>query len=402
MSLARRILLPAALLVALGLGVAVVAQIEGANDRGVPPIDSSANYEIGGVEVDVSAKTANQAREFGWRLAQRRGWKMLWGRVNGQPPAAAPNLSDGQLDQMVAGIAVENEQIGEHRYIARLGVLFDRGRAGPLLGIEGAGIRSAPMLVIPVMWSGGVPQSFEHRTEWQKAWARFRSGGSPMDYVRPVGSGLDPLLLNVGQAGRPGRGQWRALLDQYGAADIVVPTVHLQRRWPGGPVAAEFTALHGPDGEVLARFTLSATDADAMLRMLDEGVQRIDAAYAQALRAGLLRTDSSLSVVPEAVADLPEEAPLDPDAPVALAGASTTIVVQADTPDDAARARIESGLRQIGGVREVAVDSLALGGISVLRVAYDGDPAAFRAALTAAGYAFDEAGGGVRIRRAAP
>lgn len=402
MKVPRRILLPTALLAALGLAVAVVAQIEGASDRGVPPIDSSANYEIGGVEVDVSAKTADQARQFGWRLAQRRGWKMLWGRVNGQPPAAAPNLSDGQLDQMIAGIAVEDEKIGAHRYIARLGVLFDRGRAGPLLGVEGAGIRSAPMLVIPVMWSGGVPQSFEHRTEWQKAWARFRSGGSPMDYVRPVGSGLDPLLLNVAQAGRPGRGQWRALLEQYGAADIVVPTVRIERRWPGGPVAAIFTAVHGPDGTVLAHFALTAADADAMPRMLDEGVQRIDAAYAEALRAGRLRIDTALSVVPEAVADLPEEAPLDTDAPVALAGAGATVVVQVDTPDDAARARIEAALRQIGGVRAVTIDSLALGGVSVMRVAFDGDPAAFRAALTAAGFTIEEGGGNLRLRRPGP
>ena len=383
---------------ALGLATALVAQIEG-NDRGVPPIDSSANYEIGGVEVDVSAKTAEQARSFGWRLAQRRGWKALWAKVNNASPDAAPNLSDGQLDQMVAGIAVEDEQIGAHRYIARLGVLFDRGRAGPLLGVEGSGIRSQPMLVIPVLWDGGVPQSFEHRTEWQKAWARFRSGGSPMDYVRPVGSGLDPLLLNVGQAGRPGRGQWRTLLDQYGAADVIVPTVRIERRWPGGPVVAQFTAIHGPDGEMLASFTLTAADSAGLARMLDDGVQRIDAAYAEALRDGRLRTDTSLTVEPAAVPDLPEEASQDTDATVALPGAASTMVVQVDTPDDAARAGIEGVLRGIAGVRSVAVDSLALGGVSVMRVGFDGDPAAFRAALTAAGFAIEESGGGMRLRR---
>jgi len=396
-----RILLVPAGMATIGLGAIAWAQIEG-NDRGVPPIDSSANYEIGGVQVDVSAKTADQARAFGWRLAQRRGWKLLWGRVNNAPPEQAPNLSDGQLDQMVAGVSIEDEKIGPHRYIARLGVLFDRGRAAELLGIRAAGVRSVPMLVIPVMWSSGAPQSFERRTEWQKAWARFRSGGSPIDYVRPVGSGLDPLLLNIAQAGRPGRGQWRNLLEQYGAADIVVPIVKLERRWPGGPVAAVFEAYHGPDGQLLARFALRCDNSDAMPAMLDEGVRRLDEAYAAALRDGRLNADTSLAVEPEEVPALPEEAPIEASAsPVALAGAASTAIVQVDTPDDAARAAVEGALRGVPGVRSVRVDSLALGGVSLMRVGFDGDPQAFRAALQAAGFTVEDTGGGLRLRRAA-
>jgi len=395
-----RILLVPAGMAMLGLGALAWAQIEG-NDRGVPPIDSSANYEIGGVQVDISAKTADQARAFGWRLAQRRGWKMLWGRVNNAPPEQAPNLSDGQLDQMVAGISIEDEKIGPHRYIARLGVLFDRGRAAELLGIRAAGVRSVPMLVIPVMWSSGAPQSFEHRTEWQKAWARFRSGGSPIDYVRPAGSGIDPLVLNVAQAGRPGRGQWRNLLEQYGAADIVVPIVRIERRWPGGPVAAVFEAFHGPDGQLLARFALKCDNSDAMPAMFDEGVRRIDEAYSAALRDGRLNADTSLATEPAEVPELPEEAPIEATAPaIALSGAASTAVIQVDTPDDAARAAIESALRAVPGVHSVRVDSLALGGVSLMRVSFDSDPQAFRAALQAAGFTVEDTGGGLRLRRA--
>jgi hypothetical protein len=176
---ARRFSLITAAMAALGLGGVALAQIEG-SDRGVPPVDNSANYEISDVAVDVSAKTAQEARNFGWRLAQRRAWKLLWARVNNQPVEAAPNLPDSTLDSIVAGISVGDEEIGAHRYIAHLGVLFDRGRSASLLGQAEAGVRSPPMLVIPVMWSGGAPQSFERRTEWQRAWARFRSGGSPI------------------------------------------------------------------------------------------------------------------------------------------------------------------------------------------------------------------------------
>ena len=394
----RRNSLIVAALAVLGLGGLAVAQIEG-NDRGVPPIDSSANYEVGNVAVDVVAKTADQARTFGWRLAQRRAWKMLWAKVNNQPEANAPNLSDGALDSMVAGIEVEDEQIGAHRYIAHLGLLFDRSRSAQALGQAEAGVRSVPMLVIPVMWSGGAPQSFEHRTEWQKAWARFRSGGSPIDYVRPVGNGLDPLLLNAAQAGRPGRGLWRNLLNQYGASDVVVPVVQIVRQYPGGPVLAHFSALHGPDGEIIARFDLTAPDGDHLPRMLDEGVQRIDNAYAQALRDGRLRTDSSLEAPPPVVPDLPEEAPVESESAVALLGAASTFLVQIDTPDDPALVQAQASLRAIPGVSAVSTNSVALGGISVLRVGYNGDPQAFRTALGTAGYTVQDTGGGLRLTR---
>ena len=395
----RRNSLIVASLAALGLAGFAYAQIEG-NDRGVPPIDSSANYEVSNVAVDISAKTADQARTFGWRLAQRRAWKMLWAKVNNQPEANAPNLPDSALDSMVAGIEVEDEQIGAHRYIAHLGVLFDRSRAAQALGQAEAGVRSVPMLVIPVMWSGGAPQSFEHRTEWQKAWARFRSGGSPIDYVRPVGNGLDPLILNVAQAGRPGRGLWRNLLNQYGASDVVVPIVQLVRQYPGGPVLAHFSALHGPDGEVIARFDLTASDSDKLPQMLDEGVRRIDEAYAAALRDGRLRTDPSLEAPAPVVPDLPEEAAVESDTGgIAVPGAASTFLVQVDTPDDPALVQAMASLRGIAGVKAVATNSVALGGVSVLRVGFDGDPQTFRTALASAGYNVLDTGGGLRLTR---
>ncbi|NIJ07042.1 hypothetical protein FHS31_000624 [Sphingomonas vulcanisoli] len=400
----RRIILATGTAVALGLAAWGLAQIEG-SDRGVPPIDSAANYEVGGIQVDVVGKTAEQARMVGWRLAQRRGWQQLWAKANNLPANQAPNLSDGQLDQVVAGVSVEDEQIGAHRYIARLGVLFDRGRAGDLLGAHGGGPRSAPTLVIPVMWSGGVAQSFEHRTDWQKAWARFRSGGSPIDYIRPVGTGLDPLLLNVAQAGRPGRGWWRMILDQYGASDVVVPTVHLERRFPGGPVIAHFIAYHGPDSKEVARFDLVARDSNDLARMLDEGVRRIDQAYADTFREGGLIADPTLVAEPAAVKDLGEEAATEETgdagatAAPATGGPVQTFTIQVETPDAATESAIEQAVRGLPGVKSATTPSLALGGVSLMRVEFAGDVAALRAAAFGAGLQLRDDNGTLRLRR---
>ncbi|WP_233281379.1 heavy-metal-associated domain-containing protein [Sphingomonas changnyeongensis] len=381
-------------------GAGLRAQIEG--ERGVPPIDSSSSFEVGGIEVDVAGPNADAARLGGWREAQRRGWKALWARTHGGTPG--PSLSDSALDQMVAGIVVEDEQIGPRRYVARLGVLFDRARTGQILGASGGLRRSAPMLVLPIEWSGGTAQALEARSLWQQAWARFRTGSSPVDYVRPTGTGVDPLVLNAGQSLRPGRNWWRLLLDSYGAADVLIPEVRLLREWPGGPVIGRFSAYHGPDRQYLGGFVLRVGSSEALPRLMDEGVKRMDALYAAALQAGRLSPDPGLAIdmaalLPETVDDPVDMAGDDGQLTDAPPPAATAVTIQFDTPDAAAVSAAEAAVRAVPGVRGAATSSLALGGVSVMRVTFEGDQAALRAALVARGWQVQEGAGALRIRR---
>lgn len=282
----------AALLIAGGVGI-VRAQLEG-SDRGIPPLDSTSNFEVTGVQVDVNGKDASEARQNGWKLAQRLGWRKLWARTTGRPENQAPAVNDAVLNQIVSGIIVEDEQLGPTRYVARLGLLFDRARTGEMLGVSGIVRRSAPMLVIPVMRTGSTGYALEFRSPWQNAWAQFRTSQSVIDYVRPVGTGVDPLLLNAAQTGRRSRGWWRTLLDQYNASDVVMPEMQLRRAWPGGPAIARFVARYGPDGDILGTFELRADGTEQIPQMLSEGVQRMDALYTQAFNAGLLRPNPTL------------------------------------------------------------------------------------------------------------
>lgn len=396
--------LPLVLIFAMALGLAAMlrAQIEG-GERGVPPIDSSSSFEVSGIEVDTYAANADAARLAGWREAQRKGWDALWGRMHGGEKG--PSLSDSALDGIVAGVVVEDEQIGPRRYIARLGILFDRARAGAILGNSGSLLRSAPMLLIPVEWSGGVPQAFETRTEWQKAWARFRTGNSPVDYVRPTGTGPDSLILTPSQTWRPGRNWWRVLIDGYGAADVLIPQVEIERQWPGGPVIGRFTAFHGPDRQPIGGFVLRVDSADGLPKLMDEGVKRMDALFTRALQAGLLTPDPSLIVepaVPEDEADDLEAMPEDTAAieSPTLAG-SSVFNVQYDTPDVTSVSAGEAALRSIPGVSAANTGSLALGGVSVMRVTYGGDLAGLAAALQARGWQVQQGPNTLRIRRGA-
>jgi hypothetical protein len=397
-------------------GGALYAQLEGA-DRGVPPIDSASTLEVTGVEVDVTGKTAEQARVEGWRQAQSKGWKVLWAKTTGQPIAQAPDLSDSVLNSIVSGIIIEQEQIGPTRYIARLGVLFDRARTGQLLGVGPlAGRRSAPMLVIPAFLTGSSFQTFESRNEWQRAWARFRTGGSAVDYVRPTGAGIDPLLLNLMQTKRPGRAWWRLLLDQYGAADVIVPEVHLKRTYPGGPATATFAARFGPDNRLLGTFSLRVENSALIPKMFDEGVRRLDALYTQALEVGMLSPDPTLIIEePEALTDAAEkieaanegrDAPPPPPPPAPSTaptsvptGVAAPVTIQVDTPTAAIIQQAEVSVSRVPGVTSALTTNPSVGGTSTMRVSFVGDPVNLAAALQAQGWTVSGSGSSIRISR---
>jgi hypothetical protein len=400
----------------LGSAALVHAQIEGPK-RGIAPIASTGDFEVIDIAVNTTGKNAEEARLAGWQEAQRKAWSALWARTRGGGGGA--KLADGTLDSIVSAIIVQEEQIGPRRYVAKLGVSFDRARAGQLLGVKGIGRKSAPMLVIPVMVTGGAPIVFERQTPWQNSWAKFRTADSRIDYVRPFGGGSESLLLNAGQLDRRSRNWWRVILDQFGAADVLYPIVRLERQWPGGPIVGKFSARYGPENKFLGSFTLRADDAKGIPAMMNEGVVKIDQLYQQGFLAGRLRAEATLLLeeideedleeleaeaeaetekapteeaddpLERVMEDLPDDKgkdePKDNAPPTPVPSQSVTITVQVKTPNPEAVDRAEAAIRSIAGVKSVVTTSLALGGTSVMRITYQGDPAALQSALSARG-----------------
>lgn len=395
----RNALISTVAIAAFVAGTALVAQME-AGERGILPIDSSGTLEITGIHVDVGAKDSEGARFAGWRVAQREGFKALWAKTNKRPISEAPNLPDSTLDGLVASIIVEREQIGPTRYIADLGILFDRTRAGALLGVAGVQRRSEPMLLVPIMVNAGTLTSVELRNPWQRAWAQFRTAQSTIDYVRVSGLGVDPLLVNAAQTSRPGRGWWRNVIDLYGAANVLVAEVRLRRLYPGGPARASFTGRFGPDGDRVGGFELTAKDSADIPRMMAEGVQRMDELFTRAHAAGFFPHDSSLD--PPLPPPTIEEEVTDVDTS-ALAISIPLLVTAPDAPTLGA---IIANLRGISGVQAISERSVALGGQSSLIASYRGTLGGFRSALVARGWTVDEVGGFLRLsvaqRRPAP
>ena len=412
----RQLVLLAAAAAVLLVALAAWAQIAG--ERGIAPVAASRDIRVSGIAVDTRGDTPQQAREAGWEEAAR----LAWAKIKG------PKLSDSQLTAMVSAIVIESEQLGPRRYIARLGVIFDRGRASGYLGGEGKVARSVPLLLIPVTVTAGTETVFERRNPWQRAWAEYQTGESRIDYVRPAGANGDSLLVTYGQAGRRSRLWWRNVLDQFGAADVLVAVARLDYDYPGGPVTGRFTARYGPDNAWLGEFSLRAANSAGLPAMLAQAVQRFDALYTRALDAGMLKPDPTLNletpVLPPEVqalidqgravavreeaaraaeAGVSAEAPTQTGQPApdasAVPAALTTVSVQFATPDPGSVDAAVGAVRAAPGVRGAATSSLALGGTSVMRVTFAGSAAELADALRARGFTVREAGGGLSISR---
>jgi len=204
--------------------------------------------------------------------------------------------------------------------------------------------------------------------------------------------GADPLLVNAAQTTRPGRGWWRGLLDMYGAQDVLIAEVQLQRAYPGGPAVARFIARHGPDYEIVGGFTLTAPNSDAIPAMMAQGAQRIDSLYARALAAGQLSRDPSLNLPPPPVQEVAEIAP--PPKPVNLVNAYQ---VQVTGKDVVIYNFAMAHLRTLPGITSATPQQINPGGTSYILVGYRGSVAQLAAALTARGWVVDFSGTVVRV-----
>ena len=410
---ARRIAALLALALLAAISLRLFAQVEG--ERGILPIASTGDFEVGGIVVETTGDSAEDARLKGWKEAQKLAWDKLWKETGheGKPPS----LPESAIDSMVSAIVIEQEQMGPRRYIARLGVIFDRARTGEILGMTGERARSAPLLIVPVTYSGGAATLYEVRTPWQRAWAEFQTANSSIDYVRPSGAGGESLLLTAGQIERRSRSWWRNILDQFGAADVIMPLARLERQWPGGPVRGTFTARYGPDNRFLGSFVLTAPNEASLPLMLRQAIQRLDGIYAGALAAGTLSPDPTLrqeqpldqALIDRILGTIEQATPATTAAsgttptatptPINSPTAISSISVQFPTPDAASIDLGLNSIRATPGVQGASIVSVAIGGMSVMRVSFIGDIDGLRAALQSRGWQVGQTAGVLVIRR---
>ena len=186
-------------------------------------------YTVTGVDVDVSAADAMQAREQGLREARRKAAKMLIERmVAPEDRARVAVPDDARLEGMVRGIEFVRERSAPNRYIATLNVVFQPDPVKAWLsagGVKVAETVSRPALVIP-LWKGkaGV-EPLDDRNPWREAWRTLDTAGSSVPVTVIRGDQLDQNAVSAEEAYVGDVSALSRLNERYRAPTIVVAIV---------------------------------------------------------------------------------------------------------------------------------------------------------------------------------
>jgi hypothetical protein len=144
-------------------------------------------YTAAKISVDTSAKDAVAAKAAGMAEAQRKGLDIVLRRL--VPSGELPELSQEDVEALVEGVSVLNEQMSTTRYIATLDISFSEEAVKQLLQSYSLGVseQRAPMIsVLPIVIDGEAVQS-EGAEGWLQAWQALdlSHGMVPITLLQP-------------------------------------------------------------------------------------------------------------------------------------------------------------------------------------------------------------------------
>lgn len=183
-------------------------------------------YTVSGVEVDVTAGTAAEARD----QAFFQGQGIALGRL-----AERLGVSQGELDpsslppetvaRLLQSFQVEEEQTAAGRYIATLTYSFRPEEVRQLLSSRGATFAAPPtqpVLIIPIYRGESGTRLWDSPNPWLAAWLDFPNGNSLVPVVVPFGDLQDMREVDIDAAMSGDTAALETMAQRYGAREVVV------------------------------------------------------------------------------------------------------------------------------------------------------------------------------------
>jgi len=235
---------------------------------GVPPAgaQTAGIIAIRGIDVDVTAGNAVDAREKAVLQGQRKGLRqaLLMLAPSADVDHMAP-LSDSQITDLVADYEVESEQTSTVRYIGKLAFRYRADGLSLLLqqgGVSANTAPSPPVLVLPILVVGGKNLLWEDGNSWRAAWKAHPPSGGLVELRLPKGDATDAAAITGDQAAAGDVAKLQALATQYGVGDVAVATVLPD---PSGTIAVSVSryGIAGASGNFQDKVTGDPANPDA-------------------------------------------------------------------------------------------------------------------------------------------
>ena len=190
----------------------------------ISPAGATSLYNVAKVRVDVTAKDAVVAQKKGVAEAESLAMRILLTRlVPLSWQSRLPSFSHGEIEGLVAGVAIHSEKTSARRYIGVLDVRFYPDAVRRFLASRSIPVvesQASPISLLPVMLKGNEIAK-DDSADWRAAWDRLdlENGVAPVDLVTPRGD-LDVQTVKAVLAGDDDA--YAALRSAYGYGGLVI------------------------------------------------------------------------------------------------------------------------------------------------------------------------------------
>lgn len=235
-------------------------------------------FTVYGVEMDVTAATAAQARRIALDQARQRAFERLIEKI-AAPDALAmlPPISDGMLEQFVRAVQISNERSSSTRYLAEIDVTFSPPAIRGLLsdaGIAFTESQGGPYLLLPLYRAGGQLRLLgEH--SWVQALEMAEIRNRLIRYRLPetgirARTALSPLRLDGASPATLAE-----IARRFDVPDVLLAEARPTVDFATGRRAVVFRGSTGPEAGLDFRGRVIAGAQEDLVSLLERAADRI-------------------------------------------------------------------------------------------------------------------------------
>ena len=264
-------------------------------------------YTVEGVEVDVTAKNALEAREKAFNEAQVKAYKMLSERlVNSGEQDAVKELDTESISYMVQDFEVTKEQLSAKRYKGTYTIRFRPDSFRQQVIQQGQSYSDIPrgaVLVLPFYQTGSNTILWDNTNPFLSAWSRSREiNGQIASTVVPIGDIEDVSQINEFSPLNYDPVKLERMRDRYGANEVSIILASPEVSITGISnvrLSLYHAKIRGPEfsGQMIVQGQAGETSAQLYDRVVSKIKQRYKSDWKQETSVASMDTQSFQAVM---------------------------------------------------------------------------------------------------------